>query len=99
MGATIKEQFSDSLFFDKFGVITGSASIVQFPNEPCGMARFKADNGNIGLFLIGEDGSATTPFPLYGGDDTGWISTSNLNRYQHSDVSGTADYLYYWLQR
>ena len=100
MGSTVKDQFAEgALQFDKFGVITGSASVVIMPDEKCSMVRFKADNDNDTEFLIGEAGSGISPFPLEAGDDTGWASTSNLNRYNHSSPSGTASYLYFWLQK
>jgi hypothetical protein len=101
MGSSIKNQFADgALQFDKFGLITGTSSTgIRMTNDPCAMLRFKADPGNIGVFLIGEAGSGLTSFPLSAGDDTGWVSTSNVNRYQHSNISGSADYLLYWLQK
>ncbi len=100
MGATIKEQYAEgSLNFDKFGVITGSVSAVQMYDEPCSMVRFKADVDNSGPFLLGEAGSGLTSFPMAAGDDTGWVSTSNLDRYNHSSASGTYNYLLYWLQK
>ena len=100
MGSTVKDQFAGgSLHFDKFGVITGSTSVVIMADEECSMARFKADNDNDTPFLIGEAGSELASWPMEAGDDTGWVSTSNLNRYTHSSASGTASYLYYWLQK
>lgn len=98
MGATIPSQFSDSFIFDEFGVVSGSATAVQFPDEPCGMVRFKADPNNNEDFHIGENANNVI-FPFDAGDDTGWVSTSNLNRYWYSNVSGSAEYLYWWLQK
>ncbi len=96
----VKDQFSEgSLHFDKFGVITGSTSEVQMYDEPCSMVRFKADNDNATVMLIGEAGSGLTSWPMEAGDDTGWVSTSNLNRYNHSSASGTYNALYFWLQK
>jgi hypothetical protein len=85
--------------FDKFGVVSGSATAIQFPDEPCFSVRFKADPDNNEDFFLGEAGSGLTPFPMDAGDDTGWIATSNLNRYIYSNVSGSAEYLYWWLQK
>ena len=100
MGSSVKDQFADgALNYDKFGVITGSTSVVIMPNEPCSMVRFKADADNDTPFLLGEAGSGLASWPMAGGDDTGWVSTSNLNRYSHSAASGTAAYIYYWLQK
>jgi hypothetical protein len=100
MGSSVKDQFAEgSLHFDKFGVITGSTSAVIMDDEPCSMVRFKADNDNSGAMLIGEAGSGLTSWPMEAGDDTGWVSTSNLDRYNHSSSSGTYNYLLYWLQK
>ena len=90
---------SDALIYDKFGVVTGSAATVQFPDEECKMVRFKTDAGNGGAFLIGEEGSGLTSFPLEAGDQVGFWNTSNLDRYIHSNVSGTMDYIYWWLRK
>jgi hypothetical protein len=93
-----RSQFSDAPMFDKFGVVTGTSSTgVQMPNDPCNAVRFKAHPNNIGIFLLGEAGSGLTSYPLDAGDDTGWIYTSNTNRYLHSNVSGSTDQLLYWL--
>jgi len=99
MGSTVKEQVSDGPNFDKFGVITGSTSVVLMVDEECDLVRFKADADNATEFLIGEAGSGLTPFALEAGDDTGWVVTSNLNRYEHSSPSGTYNYLQWWLQK
>ncbi len=100
MGSSVKDQFADgALQRDKFGVITGSTSAAIMYDEPCSMVRFKADNDNFTEFLLGEAGSGLASWPMEAGDDTGWVSTSNLNRYTHSSPSGTASYLYYWLQK
>jgi len=95
---TISSQYSDALIYDVFGVVSGSATPVQFPNEPCGMVRFKTDPDNNEDFFIGHNANNVL-FPMDAGDDTGWVSTNNLNRYWYSNVSGSAEYLYWWLQR
>ena len=80
MGSSVKDQFADgALQFDKFGVITGSSAAAIMYDEPCSMVRFKADVDNDTPFLLGEAGSGLTSWPMAGGDDTGWVSTSNLN--------------------
>lgn len=93
---------SDSLMFDKFGVVTGSASVTgtvtQFVDEESRIIRFKADAGNGGVFLLGEAGSGLTSFPLEAGDEVEW-NASNLNKYIHTNVSGTMDYLYWWVRK
>jgi len=97
---TFRSVFSDSPMFDKFGIVTGTSSTgVQFGDDPCVAVRFKAHPANIGLFLLGEAGSGLTSYPLSAGEDTGWVYTSNLSRYSHSNISGSTDQLLYWLQK
>jgi len=99
--STISNQFDGgALQFDKFGVVTGTSSTgTQFASDPCAMVRFKASPSNIGVFLLGEAGSGLTSFPMSAGDDTGWVSTSNVSRYIQANASGSSDYLLYWLQK
>ena len=80
-----------------FGVITGSASAAQFPAEPGWQIRLKADPNNVGTFFIGNSG--VQAWPLDAGDEATWFLADNLNRFYHSNPSGTLDYLVYWLQR
>ena len=95
-----RAQFSDSLQYDKFGVITGSSTVVNMPDELCQSVMFKADEDNNERFLLGEGGSGLTFWELGSGDSTPWIETSNLNRYCHSNISGSAgEYLQWWLQK
>ena len=101
MGSSVKDQFADgALQFDKFGTVTGSSSTgTQFGSDPCSMVRFNAHPSNEGIFMLGEAGSGLAPFPMSAGDDTGWVSTSNVNRYLQANASGSTDYLLYWLQK
>lgn len=69
----------------------------QFPDVPVKLARFKAWSSNIGSFFIGESTNDRF-FELDAGDDTGWVSLSNLNQLWFSNGSGTADKLAVWLQ-
>lgn len=94
---TIRHQFSDSLMFDEFFVVTGSATAIQFMTGTVGMMRMKADIDNEGVFRIGNRADSCL-YPLNAGDDTGWVSTSDMNRYWHQNASGSSDYLYYWVQ-
>ena len=97
---TFRSVFSDAPNFNKFGVVTGTSSTgVQFPDDPCMGVIIKAHPNNIGIFLLGEAGSGLTSYPLDAGDDTGWVYTSNINRFQHSNISGSTDQLLYWLQK
>ena len=100
MGEGINEQFSSVPHFDKFGVVTGSSgSIVTFADNECKMARFKADADNNATFFLGEAGAGYVAFPLGAGDDTGWVATSDLDRYTYYSASGIAELLYFWLQK
>jgi hypothetical protein len=94
----IKEQFSTVFIFDVMGVVTGSVTATQFATGSCAMVRFKADPDNDGNFLLGHDPNNCV-FPFAGGDDSGWVATSDLNRYWHLNLSGTNDRLTYWLQK
>lgn len=96
----IREEFSDVFIFDLFGIITGTVGVTQMPSIPCNIARFKALGDNTAPFYLGhESGTVNLPFPMAAGDDTGWFATTNLNRYYFNAVSGTGDYLAYWVQR
>ena len=94
---TIVEQFSDDFQNDFFYKITGSANALRLMSGSAHMIRFKADPGNIGTFFIGNDATHCF-FPLDAGDDTGWGSAENTNRYGHINSSGSVDFLYYWLK-
>jgi len=94
--ATIPSQFSDALNVNRFEVFSGTAVATQFPSQECKMVRFKADPDNNEDFLLGVEG--VTSFPLDAGDDTGWVSASNLNQFYYSNVSGTAELLVVWWQ-
>lgn len=87
----------------KTGELAGSASAVQMPDKPCSRARVKACNDNTGAVCVGFSNSVTLPdgttdtttgFPLYAGDDTGWIEITNLNLLYY--ISATGDDLVYW---
>jgi hypothetical protein len=97
MGATIPQQYSAAFQFNRFGVVTGTATPTQFPTGTCGMVRFKADPDNNDDFMLGNE-SGNVLYPLAPGDDTGWVSLSNLNQLWYSAISGSLDYLYWWLQ-
>ena len=84
---------------DKFGVTTGSASVTNFPDEPCERLRFLADKGNGAYFLLGEAGSGLTYWQLGAGDAVPWTEASNLNKYCYSNVSGTGERIIWWLQK
>lgn len=100
----IKAQFSDNFPTDIFGVVTGTAGAVQFPNIGCGLARFKAQSTNSGLFSIGHNSGTSAAFLSWmfsAGDDTGWFAVggNNLNTYWYKAPSGSMDRLSFWLQK
>jgi len=98
MGATIPKQFMDAFPYDEFGVMTGTNECTQFPTGSCGIIRFKTHPDNEGLFLLGNDIQGCI-FPMSAGDDTGWISADDLNRFYANGQSGSSDYIYWFLQR
>jgi hypothetical protein len=80
-----------------FGVVTGTTSGVQFPDQLCQMFRVKAGEDNSGVVFIGGSVS-TCNFPLGAGDDTGWIVAENLNSLYYRVSTGT-NYAHWWTQR
>lgn len=79
------------------GEIQGSATALICPTVACIMVRFKALISNAGNVYLGvalvtkADGTTdtTTGLELCPGDDTGWISIDNVNRfYRISDNAG-----------
>lgn len=73
----------------KCGELQGSATALQFPDVACLLVRFKALISNAGNVYLGgagvtkADGTTdiTSGLELCPGDDTGWISVDNLNRF------------------
>lgn len=102
----INEVYSDNPMRNYFGVITGSASFTQFPSGSAKLARFKANPDNIGMFEIVEWGSNNQgTWILDAGDDTGWFAAPyfeanllGLKQFGYRNLSGTSDYLHYWVQ-
>ena len=103
MGAGIKAQFSDNYPNDEFLVITGTVGPTRFPNIGCGLARFKAQAANAGIFTFGSSSGTTTnlPWQMKADYDTGWfaVGNNNLNTYWYKDPSGTMDKIAVWLQK
>ena len=81
-----------------FGVVTGSASALQFPSVSAIQAKLSARVGNIGLLLVGNAVNNTV-FEIQAGETTDWFEIDNLNELWYSDVSGTADAVIWWVQR
>lgn len=69
------------------GELAGSATAVQMPAVACKMVKFKAVNSNAGNVYIGGSGvtvvtgttDATSGLELDAGEETGWLTVSNLN--------------------
>jgi hypothetical protein len=83
---------------NRFGLVTGSATAIPFPDEPCIMAKLQARLDNVETFLIG-DAVDNTVFELDAGEETDWFEVNNLNQLWHYNVSGTQDQIVWWLQR
>lgn len=107
MGATIKEVFSGNPQYNIYGVVTGTVSCTQFPSGTALLVRFKADPDNVGNFKLGAYGDAAgCLWPMTAGDDTGWVAPPSaegnergLQNFTYLNLSGSSDYLYYWMQR
>ena len=69
------------------GELQGSASALQMPAVACKMVKFKAVNSNAGNVYIGGAGvtvvngttDITSGLELDAGEETGWLTVSNLN--------------------
>lgn len=80
-----------------FGVVTGSATAIQFPSGICWQVAFKANDANIGTFFIGN--SNLQEWGLDAGQETQWALAYDLNQFYYRNPSGTSDYLTWWLVR
>ena len=97
----IKEFYSANPIYDKYFVITGSASAVSFPSGTAKMFRLKADSGNGAPVLIGNYIDGVGKYPIYPSEDIGWNpapASYQMAEMVHSDVSGTMDKLYLWMK-
>lgn len=86
----------DDVFNNSIGVVTGTATAIQFPNFATERLRFKANPANTETIYIGT--SEVNMWPLAAGDDTGWILADNFNDYWHKGGTGTVNHLHYWVQ-
>lgn len=94
--ASVVQFYGMSFIVNDVRLFSGT-TVTQFPSVQVKLARLKAWTSNIGSFFVGESASDLF-FELDAGDDTGWISLSNLNQLWFSNGSGTADKLAVWLQ-
>ena len=81
-----------------FGVVTGSASALQFPDVPAIQAKVQARAGNLSVASIGNSVSNTV-FEIQSGETTEWFEADNLNELWYSNPSGTADAIVWWVER
>jgi len=97
MGVTINEYYSSVPTQNKFYVITGSASFVQFASGTAKMLLIKADPDNIGTFFIDNYMQAIGVYPLDAGDEIAWSPAPiDFSMLGHRNPSGTVDKLYFW---
>lgn len=98
--STHRTYFSDVFPIDEIGLITGSSTVTRFPSVPGSVFRLKALPDNNDEFRFGTS-SGTVAFPLAPGDDTGWftLASRNLNSLFFYSVSGSVDYITYWVQK
>jgi hypothetical protein len=81
-----------------FGVVTGSASALQFPDEPAIQAKLQARAGNGSIASIGN-AVGNTVFEIEAGEVTDWFEIDNLSELWYSNPSGTMDALVWWIER
>ena len=81
-----------------FGVVTGSASALQFPDRPAIQAKLQARAGNLSIVSVGN-AVDNTVFQIQSGETTDWFEIDNLSELWYSNPSGTADAVVWWVQR
>ena len=81
-----------------FGVVTGSATALRFPNVPAIQAKLQARLANGNNFYIGN-AVGNTVYEMDAGEETDWFEINNLNELWYSAPSGTADHIVWWVGR
>ena len=81
-----------------FGVVTGSATALQFPDVPAIQAKIQSRKGNVGIASIGNS-VGNTVLEIEAGEITDWFEIDNLSELWYSNPSGSADALVWWIQR
>ena len=81
-----------------FGVVTGSATALQFPDEPAIQAKIQSRKGNADISSIGNSVNNTV-LEIEAGEITDWFEIDNLNELWYSNPSGSSDALVWWIQR
>lgn len=77
---------------NSFGVTTGTANAVQFPDNTAKRLKIKVSHLGVAGF-VGAFGAAT--FPMTAGTDTEWFEADNLNDLWYK---GTGAFFHYWVQ-
>lgn len=87
----------DSSVNNGIGVVTGTATALQFSNIGCAAVRFKADPSNPANSFIGT--SANHMWVLAAGDDTGWVMADSLSDYWYKGTgTATPNLIHFWIQ-
>lgn len=76
-----------------FGVVTGTASALAFPEANADWMRIKAYGANASEGYIGTMGNAV--FPLSASNDTGWFAVEDTSELFYR---GAGLYFAYWFQ-
>jgi len=92
------EDYSRRFIVNVTELLTGSSSVVQFPDVPCTLALFRAPSINVASFFVG--GAVDKCFiEIDASQEAGPMELNNLNQLWYYSQSGTMDYLSYWVQR
>jgi hypothetical protein len=101
--------FSDNPQTNLLGVATGTVGYTRFPTgtSTAKLLRFKAHPNNIGIFELVVWGNPTQDYwPISAGDDEQWVlspsadgNARGLSDFGYRNISGTSEYLHYWLQK
>jgi hypothetical protein len=81
-----------------FGVVTGSATALRFPDEPAIQIKLQARAGNGSIASVGNT-VGNTVFEIQAGETTDWFECNNLNLLWYSNPSGTMDAIVWWVER
>jgi hypothetical protein len=81
-----------------FGVVTGSAAALQFPDVLAYQAKLQARAGNGSIAVVGNAVNNTV-FEIQAGETTDWFEIDNLNELWYSNPSGTMDAIVWWVER
>lgn len=87
----------DDVINNNIGVVTGTASAVNFPSRAIKMARFLADASNPASSFLGT--TANHMWPMAAGNDTGWVLADDLADFWYRGTgTATPNLIHYWTQ-